>query len=90
VAPFNLEYGPLTLDGFWEAAGLVLEIDTFDTHGTEQSFEDDRRRDAYTASRGLRTIRVTPKRWRHDAANLEDDIWRALQLRRKLAADLRE
>jgi very-short-patch-repair endonuclease len=78
VPPMNVEYGPFTLDGFWEAAGLVLEIDTFETHGTEYSFEDDRRRDAYTASRGLRTIRVTPARWRHDADVLERDIRRAL------------
>jgi very-short-patch-repair endonuclease len=81
VPPLNVEYSPFTLDGFWEAAGLVLEIDTFDTHGTKHSFEDDRRRDAYTASRGLRTIRVTPARWRHDAIALERDIRRALQHR---------
>jgi very-short-patch-repair endonuclease len=74
----NAEFGPFTLDGLWEAAGLVLEIDTFDTHGTEYSFEDDRRRDAFTAARGLRTIRVTPTRWRHDAATLERDIRSAL------------
>jgi very-short-patch-repair endonuclease len=93
VPPMNVQYGSFTLDGFWERAGVVLEIDTFDTHGTEYSFEDDRRRDAYTAARGLRTIRVTPARWRHDAETLERDIRSALgqrQLRRQLAADLGE
>jgi very-short-patch-repair endonuclease len=88
VPSLNEPFGPFTLDGLWSEAGLALEIDTFGTHGTEHSFEDDRRRDAYTASHGLRTIRVTPKRWRHDARRLEGDIRRAL--RRELAADLRQ
>jgi very-short-patch-repair endonuclease len=75
---FNDEYGPFILDAIWPAAGLVVEIDTYETHGTRQTFEDDRRRDAYTAARGLRTIRVTPTRWRHDADALERDIRQAL------------
>jgi very-short-patch-repair endonuclease len=75
----NEPFGPYTLDGLWSESGLALEIDTFETHGTEYSFEDDRRRDAYTAARGLRTIRVTPKRWRNDADRLARDIRRALR-----------
>jgi very-short-patch-repair endonuclease len=75
----NEPFGPYTLDGLWSEARLALEIDTFETHGTEYSFEADRRRDVYTAARGLRTIRVTPKRWRHDADRLARDIRRALQ-----------
>jgi very-short-patch-repair endonuclease len=75
---FNEPFGPFTLDGIWPEARLALEIDTFETHGTRQSFEDDRRRDAYTASRGLRTIRVTPRRWRQDGDRLQRDIRLAL------------
>jgi very-short-patch-repair endonuclease len=78
VPPLNEPFGPFTLDGFWAEAKLVLEIDAFETHGTAHPFEADRRKDAYTASHGLRTIRVTPKRWRHDARRLEADIRRAL------------
>jgi very-short-patch-repair endonuclease len=78
VPALNEPFGPFTLDGIWREAGLVLEIDTYDTHGTRHSFENDRRRDAYTASRGLRTIRVTPRRWRHDGDRLARDIRRAL------------
>jgi very-short-patch-repair endonuclease len=75
---FNQPFGPFTLDAIWPAANLVLEIDTYETHGTRHSFEEDRRRDAYTAARGLRTIRVTPARWRHDGESLERDMRRAL------------
>jgi very-short-patch-repair endonuclease/predicted transcriptional regulator of viral defense system len=78
VPDLNVPFGPFTLDALWPATGLVVEIDTYGTHGTWQSFEDDRRRDAYTAARGLRTIRVTPTRWRHDADTLERDIRLAL------------
>jgi very-short-patch-repair endonuclease len=78
VPPLNEPFGPFTLDGFWAEARLVLEIDTYETHGTRHSFEADRRRDAYTASHGLRTVRVTPARWRHDGDALARDIRRAL------------
>jgi very-short-patch-repair endonuclease len=79
---FNDQYGPFTLDAIWPAAGLVVEIDTYETHGTRHSFEADRRRDAYLLGKGLRTIRVTPRRWREDGDRLERE------LRRQLAADL--
>ena len=76
VAPF----GPYTLDAVWPAAGLVVEIDTYETHGTRHSFEADRERDGYLLSKGLRTRRVTPRQWRE----------RPGALRRQLAADLRQ
>jgi very-short-patch-repair endonuclease len=60
----------------------VVEIDTYETHGTRHSFEADRRRDAHLLGQGLRTIRVTPRRWREDGDRLERE------LRRQLAADL--
>jgi very-short-patch-repair endonuclease len=75
---FNEPFGPYTLDAVWPHARLVVEIDTYETHGTRHSFEADRRRDAYTAARGLRTIRVTPSRWRQDGDRLERDLRRAL------------
>jgi very-short-patch-repair endonuclease len=78
---FNEPLGPFTLDAVWPQARLIVEIDTYATHGTRHSFEADRRRDAYTAARGLRTIRVTPTRWRQDGDRLERDIRRALACR---------
>ena len=75
---FNEPFGPFTLDAIWPAARLAVEIDTYETHGTRDSFEADRLRDAYTASHGLRTIRVTPRRWRDDGDRLERDLRRAL------------
>jgi very-short-patch-repair endonuclease len=77
IPSMNHRIGKLTVDGFWEDAGLVLEIDTIGTHGTAFSFENDRLRDAYLAARGLRTIRVTEHRWTEDGDRLERDIRRA-------------
>jgi predicted transcriptional regulator of viral defense system len=74
----NVKIGALTVDAYWAAAGLVVEIDTIGTHGTAYSFERDRRRDAYLAARGLRVIRVTEERLLHDGARLADDLRRAL------------
>jgi very-short-patch-repair endonuclease len=75
---FNVVLGPYTLDAAWPAARLVVEIDTYETHGTRHSFEADRQRDAYLASHGYRTIRVTPRRWRSDGVRLASDLRRAL------------
>jgi very-short-patch-repair endonuclease len=84
VPLLNEPFGPYTLDGIWPAEKLVVEIDTYETHGTRHSFEADRRRDAYLLDKGLRTIRVTPDRWRRDGGRL------ARTLRSQLAADLRK
>jgi very-short-patch-repair endonuclease len=78
IPSMNCEIGALTVDGLWSDAGLVVEIDTFATHGTPHSFEDDRSRDGYLLARGRRTIRVTPQRWRHDGDRLERDLRAAL------------
>jgi very-short-patch-repair endonuclease len=74
----NVKIGALTVDVYWPAAGLVVEIDTIGTHGTAYSFERDRKRDAYLAARGLRVIRVTEQRLLHDQDRLAHHLRRAL------------
>jgi very-short-patch-repair endonuclease len=74
----NVRIGPFTVDAYWPAAGLVVEIDTIGTHGTAHSFERDRKRDAYLAARGLRVIRVTEQRLLHDQDRLAHDLRRAI------------
>jgi very-short-patch-repair endonuclease len=74
----NHEIGAIRVDCLWEDAALVVEVDTFGTHGTPFSFEDDRQRDAYLLARGFRTLRVTPQRWRLDGERLEREIRSAL------------
>ena len=43
----------------WPGTKLIVELDTWDYHGTSATFESDRRRDAHLASKGYTVIRVT-------------------------------
>jgi very-short-patch-repair endonuclease len=47
------------LDLYWPEHRLAVEVDTLWSHGSEASFESDRRRDAELAADGIRVIRIT-------------------------------
>ena len=49
------------LDFLWREEQLVVEVDGFAFHASRAQFEDDRRRDAELAAKGLQVVRVT---WR--------------------------
>jgi very-short-patch-repair endonuclease len=55
----NTPIGPYTVDFFWPSVGLVVEIDSYGTHGGRQAFEDDRNEELYLARRGLRLRRFS-------------------------------
>jgi hypothetical protein len=57
----NLFVGKYELDAYWDAVGLAVELDTFETHGSRRAFELDRERDAVLLEEGIRTIRVTDR-----------------------------
>lgn len=46
-------------DLLFEEAGLVVEVDGWETHGTREAFEDDRARDRAMVRQGLRVLRFT-------------------------------
>jgi predicted transcriptional regulator of viral defense system len=47
------------VDMHWPGTSLIVELDSWEYHGTSGAFETDRRRDADLASKGYRVIRVT-------------------------------
>jgi very-short-patch-repair endonuclease len=47
------------VDFAWPASRLVVELDSWEYHGTRAAFEQDRRRDRRLAAAGWRVIRVT-------------------------------
>jgi very-short-patch-repair endonuclease len=47
------------LDLYWPEHRLAVEVDTLWTHGSESSFEADRRRDAELAADGIQVMRIT-------------------------------
>jgi very-short-patch-repair endonuclease len=57
----NATVGGVEVDFLWRSERLVVEVDGFAFHGSQQMFERDRRRDAALTARGLRVMRVT---WR--------------------------
>ncbi len=55
----NVHEHGFELDFWWRRAGVVVEIDGYQFHGTRRAFEYDRRKDAKLAALGLTVIRFT-------------------------------
>lgn len=55
----NHPLGPYMPDFQWPEQRVVLEVDTYATHGDRATFEADRERDAWFAAQGHRVLRVT-------------------------------
>ncbi len=68
------------VDAAWPAAGLVVELDSWEFHAHRAAFERDRARDTRLLLAGYRTIRVTHRRLTEEAQEL------ATQLRQLLPA----
>ncbi|MBS1893869.1 MAG: hypothetical protein JST59_21435 [Actinobacteria bacterium] len=62
------------LDCWWEEARLAVEIDTFGTHGSRLSFEEDRKRQRKLGLLGIRLERVTDRQ----LAAEPDEVLRAV------------
>lgn len=62
------------VDAFWPAAGLVVELDSWEFHRHRAAFERDRARDPKFMLAGYRTIRVTHRRLDREAQALAAEI----------------
>lgn len=58
--------GPYTVDFLWPDAGLIVETDGWEDHGTRGRFESDRARDAWLLTQGYRVVRFTWRQLRDD------------------------
>ena len=58
IPEMNDPIGPITVDAHWPEHGLVLELDTEQTHGTAWATKNDAGRDAYLTSNGVEVWRV--------------------------------
>jgi very-short-patch-repair endonuclease len=63
------------IDCWWEEARLGVEIDTFGTHGSRLSFEEDRKRQRKLGLLGIRLERVTDRQ----LASEPDEVLRAVE-----------
>lgn len=57
----NYVVGGYELDCWWEEARLAVELDTYGTHGSRLSFEEDRKRQRVLGLLGIRLERVTDR-----------------------------
>jgi hypothetical protein len=71
------------LDVYWPELRFAVEIDVFETHGTRQSFEDDRLRDEDLKLAGIETTRVTGRRLEREPRRVLDRVGRLLEQRRR-------
>jgi very-short-patch-repair endonuclease len=73
----NVRLGPYTVDFLWRAERLVVEVDTYGTHGGRTMFHADRERDAWLKRNGWEVLRVTD-RWMDEAPSDVASTIRAL------------
>jgi hypothetical protein len=62
------------VDAAWVDRQLIVELDSYEFHGTRGAFERDRERDTRLQLARFRVIRVTQRRITRDGDRLEDDI----------------
>lgn len=68
-----------TVDCLWLPEGLVVELDGWEAHGTRESFESDRRRDAKLDVAGHPVLRFTNERLTGERADVAADVSRMLE-----------
>lgn len=76
----NVEVAGHEVDFFFRDAGLVVETDGWETHGTRRAFKGDRRRDVDIAKAGLQHVRFTHDEIADDAARVASDVSSLLAL----------
>jgi hypothetical protein len=71
------------VDALFPEERVIVELDSWDFHWSQQSFEDDRERDADTLEAGHETIRVTGERLEKRPQREADRLHRVLAERRR-------
>ncbi|HEY7631857.1 MAG TPA: DUF559 domain-containing protein [Thermoleophilaceae bacterium] len=75
----NASIGGYEVDMLWDQQRVIVELDTWDYHGTHEAFERDRARDIDLQLWGYVVLRITGRRLREERAHV------AAQLRTLLA-----
>lgn len=79
----NLYVGGFELDAYWPDLRYAVELDTYEYHGDEISFEDDRVRHEDLKLAGIEMTRVTGYRLSRRPANVAARLRRLLAQRRR-------
>ena len=74
----NLTVLGFEVDCLWPEHRLIVELDVFETHGSNASFERDRKRDRALQAAGLTVIRVTARQLTDEPTAIRADLARLL------------
>jgi very-short-patch-repair endonuclease len=74
----NVPIGHFTVDFLWRDKRLVVETDSFVTHGGSIAFDDDRTRDLELRRRGYRVHRFSARQLEVEPAAVAEDVVMAL------------
>jgi very-short-patch-repair endonuclease len=77
----NASVGPYEVDFLWQDQKVVVELDSWEYHGTREAFERDRERDLELQLAGYTVIRVTHRRLTQDRTRLARQLRTLLGLR---------
>lgn len=77
----NVPIGRMTVDFLWREERLVVETDSFVTHGGSIAFDDDRTRDLELRRRGYRVHRFSELQLEVEPEAVAQDVERALNRR---------
>ncbi len=67
------------VDCLWPDQRLIVELDSWEAHGTRSAFQSDKSRDRRLLRAGYRTTRVTRHQLEHEATGLAADLRALLQ-----------
>jgi hypothetical protein len=70
----NYMYEGFEVDGCWPKAKLVVELDSWEFHGSRDSFERDRAKSSDLQAAGLRVIQVTNRRLNRERSKVAATI----------------
>jgi very-short-patch-repair endonuclease len=78
----NVPIGRMTVDFLWRDERLIVETDSYVTHGGSIAFEDDRARDLELRRRGYAVHRFSERQLELEPTAVAEDVARALGSRR--------
>lgn len=79
----NLFVAGYELDAYWSDLRFAVELDTYDYHGDEISFEEDRLRQEDLKLAGIEMVRITGERMDREPRAVTVRLSRLLELRRQ-------
>lgn len=75
----NVKIGGMTVDFLWREERLVVETDSYATHGGTVAFEDDRERDLRLRRLGYSVHRFSERQLEAEPTDVIEDVVRALR-----------